>query len=100
MEIILRENGGIHQKQHKVQFSIHVSVVQVQEGLTSFDFISKETLSTFPFSRMGLGFASALLVARFIFIFSLCKFFNSLAQGPSGGLAGGPGGSWPPQQTF
>ena len=27
------------------------------QGFTSFDFISKETLFTFPFSRIGLGFA-------------------------------------------
>ena len=27
------------------------------QGFTSFDFISKETLFTFPFSIIGLGFA-------------------------------------------
>ena len=48
----------LHRKERRVHFSIHVLVVSAQDArIHFFDFISKETLFTFPFSRMGLGFA-------------------------------------------
>ena len=32
MEVMLQENGGIHQKQHKVHFSVHVLAVPAQDA--------------------------------------------------------------------
>ena len=53
------------------------------QGFISFDLISEEALSTFPFSRMGVGVTMcADGQIRFIFIFSLCKF-STLWQGNS-----------------
>ena len=44
------------------------------QGFTSFDFILKEVLIKFPFSReFALVLQCVLMVVRFIFIFSLCK---------------------------
>ena len=36
MEIILQENGGIHRRQHKVDFSILVLVVSAQDASIHF----------------------------------------------------------------
>ena len=49
MELILQENESMRRKQHKVHFSVHVLVVSGQD--------TRIHLFTFPFSRMGLGFA-------------------------------------------
>ena len=54
MEKISQKDGGIRQKQHEVHFSVHVFEVSAKktQGFTSFDFILKETLFTFSFSKM------------------------------------------------
>ena len=81
MEIILQENGGIHRKQHKVHFSIHVlsGFQRKMHGFISFDFISEEALFTFPFSRMGLCLAMYADGGTIYFHFFSGQFFNSVA---------------------
>ena len=77
----MAKNGSIHQKQSKVHFSVYVLVVSTQEGrIHSFHLISKEVLFTFPFSRIGLGFAmSADGGTIYLLIFSV-QVFNSLGR--------------------
>ena len=62
MEIILQENGGVHRKQHKVQFSVYVLVVLSTRR--------KDSLLLTLFRRK-----LSLMVIRFISIF-LCAPFQ------------------------
>ena len=48
-------------------------------GIRFFDFISKETLFTFPFSRMSLGFAMCADVGTDSCYFLSVQVVNSLA---------------------
>ena len=52
------------------------------QGFISFDFISEEALFTFPFSRMGIGFAMCADGGTICFYFFPFKF-STLWQGNS-----------------
>ena len=73
MEIILQEVAG------KLFRSCFSGFRARRRDLLLFDFISKEALFTFPFSRMGQGFATCADGGTIYFYFFSVQVVNSLA---------------------